>query len=109
MSGTKAVDRETLNEIIRRIAEVAEPDRIILFGSAVRGEIGPHSDIDLLVVKSGDYHRGRLTGDIYMNMFGVGQAVDDVVVTPEDVERYRDSHALVICPALRDGKVVYGA
>ena len=44
-----------------------------------------------------------------MNLHGVGAAVDVVVVTPEDVERYRDSHALVIAPALKEGKVVYAA
>ena len=42
-----------------------------------------------------------------MNLFGVGQDVDVVVVTPEDIERYGDSTALVIEPALREGKVVY--
>ena len=36
-----------------------------------------------------------------------GTAVDVVIVTPEDVDRYRDTHCLVICPALREGKVVY--
>ena len=71
--------------------------------------MGPNSDVDLLVIKRGDYHRGRLTGDIYRRMHGVGQAVDIIVVTPEDVERYRDSHALVIKPALREGTVVYAA
>ena len=44
---------------------------------------------------------------IYRRLHGVGAAVDAIVVSPEDVERYRDSHALVIKPALRDGKVVY--
>ena len=29
------------------------------------------------------------------------------MVTPRDVERYRDSHALVIKPALREGMVMY--
>ena len=100
------VRQEVLDEIIRRIIEVAEPEKIILFGSAARGEMGPNSDVDLLVVKSG-VHRRRLTQAIYMNLFGVGQAVDVVVVTPEDVERYKDSFALVIEPALREGKVVY--
>jgi hypothetical protein len=42
-----------------------------------------------------------------MNLFGVGQAVDIVVVTPEDVEQYRESIAMVIRPALEEGKVVY--
>ena len=48
-------------------------------------------------------------GQIYRNLHGVGAAVDALVVTPEDVERFKDSHALVIKPALREGKVVYEA
>jgi predicted nucleotidyltransferase len=99
--------QEVLDEIVRRIVEVAAPEKIILFGSAARGEMGPHSDVDLLVVKSGVTHRRRLAGDIYMNLFGVGQAVDVVVVTPEDIEQYGDCHALVIKPALQEGKVIY--
>jgi len=98
--------QEVLEEIVRRIVEVAQPEKIVLFGSAARGEMGPDSDVDLLVITSG-VHRRRLTQAIYMNLFGVGQAVDVVVVTPQDVERYKDSVALVIEPALREGKVVY--
>ena len=37
---------EVLDDILRRIVRVAAPERIILFGSAARGEMGPHSDID---------------------------------------------------------------
>ena len=106
------VTQETLDEIIRRIVEVAKPDEIVLFGSAVRGEMGPNSDVDLLVIKRGEFHRGRLTEEIYMNFMnlrGVDRGVDVVVVTTEDVERYRDNPALVIYPALAQGKVVYAA
>lgn len=107
MTGT-ALDQQTLDEIVRRIVEVAQPEKIILFGSAARGEMGPHSDLDLLIVKDGE-HRRLLAGRIYDNLRGVGAAVDVVVVTPGDIERYRDSHALVIKPALREGRVIYGA
>lgn len=100
--------QEVLDEIIRRIVEVAQPERIILFGSAARGEMGPHSDLDLLVVKAG-VHRRRLAQAIYMSLYGVGQAVDVVVVTPEDVERYRNAIGLVIEPALREGRTIYVA
>ena len=54
MGGQKAVGQvrqEVLDEVVRRIVEVAQPEKIILFGSAVRGEMGPNSDVDLLVVK----------------------------------------------------------
>ncbi len=109
MDQKKNIDRSKLKEIIRRIVEVAKPEKIIMFGSAAKGQMGPNSDVDLLVIKKGKFHRGRLTDKIYMNMHGVGQAVDVIVVTTEDVERYKDSFALVIYPALREGKVVYAA
>lgn len=102
-----ATTAQALDEIVRRIVAVADPERVILFGSAVRGEAGHNSDLDLLGVKDGDYHKGRLTEEIYMHLFGVGRAVDIVMATPEDIARYRNTHALVIKPALQEGKVVY--
>lgn len=104
-----AASREVLDEIVRRIVAVAQPDRIILFGSAAKGATDTDSDVDLLVVKPGRYHRGRLTEEIYLGLVGVGQAADVVVVTPEDVERYQDFPGMVIEPALREGRVVYAA
>ena len=102
------LDQATLDEIVRRIVEVARPERIILFGSAARGEMDRHSDVDLLVVK-GRVHRRDTAALIFEKLRGVGAAVDVVVVTPEDVERYGNSHALVFKPALREGRVVYEA
>jgi len=101
-----ALDPSILDDIIRRVVEVARPEKIILFGSAARGEMNRHSDVDLLVVKDG-VDALDLMGQIYRNLRGVGAAVDAIVVSPQDVERYKDSHALVIKPALREGRVVY--
>ena len=50
-----------------------------------------------------------MTETIYRHLRGVEAAVDAIVVTPADVERYRNSHALVIKPALREGTVIYAA
>ena len=108
MTARSEVAGDVLDEVIERIVEVARPERIILFGSAARGEMGPHSDIDLLVVKDG-VHRRDLAGRIYERLVGVGIAVDVIVVTPEDIERYADCHALVVKPALREGSVAYDA
>ena len=100
------LDREKLDDIIQRIVEVARPERIILFGSAARGEMGPNGDIDLLIVKEGG--DADLRAQIYDKLYGVGAPVDAILVSPADLERYKDSHSLVIKPALRDGIVVYG-
>ena len=100
------MDQTILDNIIRRIVEVADPERIILFGSAARGEMNRHSDVDLLIVKEG-VDTLDLMRQIRRNLYGVGAAVDALVVTPQAVERYKNSHALIIKPALREGKVIY--
>ncbi len=43
-------DTRLLEELVQRIVEAVHPLRIILFGSAARGEMGPNSDLDVLVV-----------------------------------------------------------
>jgi uncharacterized protein len=101
-------DPAILADIIKRVVEAAHPEKIVLFGSAARGTMGPDSDLDLLVIKGGKFNRDRVTTAIYRNLSGEA-AVDVVLVTPEEVELYRDTHCLVICPALREGKVIYGA
>jgi predicted nucleotidyltransferase len=103
------ISKEMHDKIIQRIVEVGQPERIILFGSAARGAMGPHSDVDLLVVKNEEFDQSRLMGDIYLNLHGVGQAVDVILVTPEQVERYRHTHCLIVAPALREGKEIYHA
>lgn len=102
----RKLDDDLLQEIIRRVVEVADPDRIILFGSAARGDMGPHSDVDLLVIKSGEYNRRTVTGQVYRCMIGLGHSMDILLVTPEYVEKYKDSPWLVICPAIQEGKEV---
>ncbi|MBM4040568.1 MAG: nucleotidyltransferase domain-containing protein [Planctomycetes bacterium] len=103
------VRREVLKDIVGRIVEVANPERIVMFGSAVRGEMGPDSDIDLLVIKQGPVHRRRLARAIYRRMIGVGQAVDVIVATPEDIARYGQSPGLVYRSALQEGVDIYVA
>jgi len=101
-----AGDQDKLNEIVQRIVAEADPETIIMFGSAARGEMDPDSDVDLLVVKSG-VHRRHLAQRIYRKLIGVGQAVDIVVATPDDLKRYGDSIGLIYRPALQEGNVIY--
>jgi predicted nucleotidyltransferase len=100
------LEQATLDTIIKRIVDVAAPERIIVFGSAARGDSGRHSDVDLLVIKDGEDALAVMSR-IYGEMRGVGAAVDALVVSSGDVERYKDSHALIIKSALQDGVVVY--
>jgi predicted nucleotidyltransferase len=102
------LDQKVLAEIVRSVVEAAQPDKIILFGSAARGEMGPNSDLDLLVIKSGKFSHDRVTREIYRHL-SAAVAIDALVVTPEVLEQYGDSPYLVYYPALREGTVIYQA
>jgi len=69
------LDQDTLDEIIRRVVEVAHPEQIILFGSAAQGTMTRNSDVDLLIVKEGGDTK-NLRARIYENLYGVRVAVD---------------------------------
>ena len=102
-------EKHLLDDLVQRIVRVAQPDKIVLFGSAARGEMTKNSDLDVLVVKAGEFHRGKLSEHIYQSLAGIGIAVDVVVAKPEDIAQYGDSPALVFYAALREGKVLYGS
>jgi len=88
---------------------VAQPDRVILFGSVARGETGPQSDLDFLVIKRGVASRRRLAQAIDLALIGVPASSDIVVVTPEDVDALEHGVAAIIGPAVREGREVYAA
>ncbi len=107
MPTTKAVSEGTIMEIVRNIADAVRPRRIILFGSAARGEVGPNSDLDLLVIMPDGTHRRKTAQTLYQQLPAVGVGKDIVVVTESDVRDFGDEPSLVLYPALREGKEVY--
>jgi predicted nucleotidyltransferase len=104
----RILSEEILQEIVRRIVAAVQPEKIILFGSAAREEIGLDSDVDLLVVKPCG-HRRRTARKIERSLIGIGIPTDIIVAKPDDIERYKDTIGLIYRPALREGKTVYAA
>ncbi len=101
------VPEDDLEDIVGRIAAVANPEKIILFGSAIKEPLDWESDLDFLVIKRGDFHTVTAAQEIYDNLDGVKYPIDIIVTTPEKVEKYGDCFALILYPALKEGKVVY--
>ena len=100
---------DILNETIRRILAVVPAKQVILFGSAARGEMHPDSDLDLLVVVPSGLHRRKTAQNIYRNLIGLGFAADVIVVTEDDVKRFKNDPGMVIGPAVDEGRVLYAA
>ncbi len=96
-----------LEEMVKRIVKVAEPEKIILFGSHATGHAGPGSDVDLMVLSDKGQSKREMTVQLYRALRDVGVAKDIVVVRPETFERYRDIVGTVIYPAAHKGKILY--
>ena len=84
-----------LEEIVKRIVNEVDPDKIILFGSRSREENKKWSDYDVCVLKEGVEHRRELAKRIYSKLFGVGASVDVIVETPERFGELKDKWFLV--------------
>jgi len=102
------VDEKVLEQVVKRIVEAVAPEKIILFGSAARGEMGPDSDLDLLIVKS-DVHRLATAQMIEHSLIGITIPTDIVVATPKDIEAHKNTIGLIYRPALQEGKILYAA
>ena len=96
-----------LGEITHRIRATTTPEQIILFGSHVRGEASPDSDLDLLVIVKGVTHPRQESTRIRRALRGLLVPIDVIVATPEQVAQYRDTIGLIYEPALREGRVLY--
>ena len=98
-----------INHLVQRIVKEVHPLQIIVFGSAVSGEIHPDSDIDLLVVMPEGIHRRRTAQLLYRKIRGIAIPFDLIVATPADLEQHKDNLGLIYRTILREGRVVYAA
>lgn len=109
MAKATTVDERLLDEAVRRIVKAVQPRRIVLFGSAARGQMGPNSDIDLLIVVRNGTHRRHTAQALYRKLMGVGFAMELVVATESDLRDFANEPSFVYGDALREGKELYRA
>jgi predicted nucleotidyltransferase len=95
---------------LRRLIEAYAPERIYLFGSSARGEAGPDSDYDLLLVVPDDApperRRSRLA---YERLWGTGTALDVLVWTRSSFDRRLHLPASLPATVVREGQLLHAA
>ena len=103
-----AVSDPVLGEVVRRLVEAYTPERIYLFGSVARGEAGPDSDYDIMVIVPDDApperQRSRLA---YRALRGTGTAADVVVWPRSSFERRARVPASLPATVSREGMLLY--
>lgn len=93
--------------MVRRIVERFNPLKIILFGSYARGNAGPDSDVDLLIVMPVRGSKRKKAVEIGVALHDFKVAKDVIVVTPQEFEWRKDVIGTIEWPAVREGQVLY--
>ena len=97
-------------EVARRIGEAARANRVVLFGSAARGEMRERSDWDFLVVIADRRHRWKATSramDAVRNCGFECPETDIIVAREAEVRKFRDNQYCVIKHALDEGRELW--
>ncbi len=99
--------KRQIQSMVRRIVAEFDPDKIILFGSYARGEAGPDSDVDLLVVMPVKGSKRAKQLEIRAAVHDVHVSKDIVVSRPEEFQWRKDVVGTIEHPAAQEGQILY--
>jgi predicted nucleotidyltransferase len=99
---------EQIESITAQIIENYKPDKIILFGSASRGEITADSDADFLIIKKETPHYGADRIRELSRLINRDIAVDFLVYRPDEFEKRLAMGDPFLKSIIKEGKVLYG-
>jgi predicted nucleotidyltransferase len=103
-------DDPILAEMVNRLVRQFGPERIFLFGSRARGQGGPDSDYDLLmVVSTSSLPRYKREQAAFRALCGVGAPKDIVVLTREEFEKKLPVVTSLPATVEREGRLLYAA
>lgn len=97
-------------QLAQTIAKHYKPEKIILFGSAARGDYHVDSDIDLLVIKQSDKKKAYRIKEIFESLRKVPRLypLDPIVYTPDEIKERLSLGDYFIKRIMREGKILYG-
>ena len=100
-------DEEIIEAAGQRLVEaVSAPARIILFGSAARGELTRDSDVDFLVIERVVKNRVAEAVRLRDAIGHIGRPVDVIVMDEDLAARRAKVRGTMVHHALREGRVI---
>lgn len=94
-------------EIVTKIVNNFDPDKIILFGSQVWGQAKEWSDLDLLIIMNFSGYSSQIAAKISMIAKPQFVPIDILVRTPKEIERRISIGDYFIRRILTEGKILY--
>lgn len=99
--------KEEIANISRQIVEKYKPEKIILFGSAAYGKLGPDSDIDFLIIKKETPYYGIDRMREIRRLIEKNIAADFLIYRPEEFDERLKLGDPFIKTIVKEGIVLY--
>jgi predicted nucleotidyltransferase len=99
--------RALIERMVQRIVKRFRPQQVILFGSHARGDAGPDSDVDLLIVMDFEGTAFDKGLEIRVALHDIRVPKDVIVTRSKDFAWRKDIVGTIEWPAAREGKVLY--
>lgn len=100
-----------LADMVKIIVDVAEPEKIILFGSQAKATAKETSDYDVLIVDKDAFGQGRSRrkeiGKVGRALAPLRVPIDILMYSLDEIEQRSQSPNHVVCQALKEGRVLY--
>jgi predicted nucleotidyltransferase len=101
------IETVQINDIVKRIANNYNPDKIILFGSYAKGNPNKDSDLDLLIIQDTDLPRHKRGLDIRLSLIGTKISMDILVYTKAEFEIEKNEKYSFLNSAIKNSKILY--
>ena len=103
------ISQEKIDEIVQKIVEGYQPEKIILFGSYANGTPTEDSDLDLLIVKDVEGPKYKRSSEVRRLLDGALIPMDILVYTPQELDKWKDLPVAFEYQILKTGRVLYAA
>lgn len=98
--------QEWIGRAVQQIQAHYDPEKIILFGSAAKGNLHEGSDIDFFIIKKTQKRKLDRIDEV-LEFLDIGNPIELHIYTPEEVEQRLNMGDLFIEDILKSGKILY--
>ena len=98
--------RKKLDDVVKALLTY-DPEKIILYGSAARGQLTEDSDIDILIIKRTNKDMFDRIGEVLDLLKDIPLPIEPIVLTPEEFRKMIDEDRLYAEVILKEGKTLY--
>ena len=102
------ITEETIRQAVATLVAVANPKRVVLFGSHARGDARADSDLNFMVVEDQVEDRAKEMVRLSRALRPLRVPADVLVVSTDELARYGKEPGSIYWWALKEGRVMHG-